>query len=85
MDNAPGSNSLCKNCKYRIRRVFIPLDPSDYIDIKDQNAISDEENIVIMNHCLLLDMSIDLETTIECSHFVKADKGNEVELFKHDI
>jgi len=80
------NENLCKNCKYRFRRVFIPLDTYEYTDINTtKNQLLNEEDIVILNHCLLLDMNIDLETTIECSHFTRRESDNEINLFKHDI
>jgi len=83
--NRPFCNeSLCKRCKYRFRRVFIPLDNSDYVT-NNKKELADEENIVILNYCLLLDDNIDTEITIECSHFVAKESDNEVNLFKHNI
>jgi len=86
MDKPSCNESLCKRCKYRLRRVFIPLDSSEYINMEnDVENLNNEENIIILNHCLLLDMSIDMETTIECSHFIAKENDNEIKLFKHDI
>jgi len=70
MNNNVTSKSLCKNCKFRFRRVFIPSDPDGFIDENGNSVLSDSsENIIIMNMCLIADMDLDLDTTIECTHY----------------
>jgi hypothetical protein len=76
--------SLCKNCKYRFRRVFIPLDPDDYVDEDGDSILRGEDNIIITNVCLLSGMDIDREVTVECNHFKeKIDEKDTVPFFKH--
>ena len=68
MTKAQGS--LCKNCKYRFRRVFIPLLAEKYEDDDGNVVVTNGENILISNQCLLTGMDIDAEATIECSKFL---------------
>jgi len=78
--------NLCKNCANRIRRVFIPQYPNNEINEYETSEACDEEaNLFIMNHCLVLDISTDLEYTIECSHFKQKEKGSETSLLQHDL
>ena len=71
---------ICKECRYRFRRVFIPLNPENYLDDAGDRVLSSDDNIFINNRCLLIDMDIDEEETIECSHFSREmeekGKGN---------
>ena len=71
--------NLCKNCKYRFRRVFIPLRAERYEDDEGNVVITNGENIIISNQCLLTGTDIDGEATIECSKFIPDQK--EVENF----
>jgi len=75
------NKSLCKNCQHRFRRVFIPLHPENFID-DDGNSLVGEENIVIMNMCLISDMDLDIDSTVECTHYVSKDDGL-VQFFRH--
>ena len=51
--------SLCKDCKWRHRRAFMPLDPSEYND----------NTIIIMLQCLVTELDIADEITIDCTHY----------------
>jgi len=44
-----------------------------------------EENIIILNQCLLLAMDIDDESTIECSHFIESgnDEDDDTRFFNN--
>ena len=77
--------NLCKTCKYRFRRVFIPTRSEEYEGDEGNSMVIKEDTIVISNQCLIMDMDIDGETTIECSHFEPIEKHKEVEfpLLKH--
>lgn len=77
--------NLCKNCKYRFRRVFIPMRSEEYEDAEGNVMITNGENIVISNQCLIVDIDIDGESTIDCSHFKPIDKNTEEDfpLLKH--
>jgi len=66
--------NLCKNCKYRFRRVFIPLRPEEYEDADGNTMVTGEDNIIISNQCLLTEMDIGEEATIECSHFIEREE-----------
>lgn len=77
------NQSLCKTCSNRFRRLFIPLKPEEYIDEDGKSVLSSEDNIIIINLCLVTDIDIDNEFTIECSHFEdkvekkRVRKGND--------
>ena len=66
--------NLCKNCKYRFRRVFIPMRSEKYEDDEGNVVITNEENIIISNQCLIVDIDIDGESTVDCSHFEPINK-----------
>lgn len=85
MNNANNKgSSLCKTCKYRFRRVFIPLDPDDYVDEDGESILRGEDNIIITNICLLSGMDLDREVTVECNHYKeKKDEKDSVPFFKH--
>ena len=74
------SKSICKNCEFRFRRVFMPANPEEFRDESGENVA--EDNIVIMNMCLAADMDLDLDLTVECTHYkAKGDKKHP--FFKH--
>lgn len=76
-------NNLCKSCIYRFRRVCIPLDPKSYIDEKGESIFKDsnDDNILIFTTCLISDMDIQDEETIECSHYKSKESiGGEEEM-----
>ena len=77
--------NLCKNCKYRFRRVFIPLHPEEYEDADGNSVLAGEDNIIITNQCLLTGMDIDGEATVECSRFerLNKEKSDDFSFFKH--
>jgi len=66
--------NLCKNCKHRFRRVFIPLDVEEYEDMDGNPAPLGEGTIFISNQCLVMNMDIDKEATVECSHFTQLER-----------
>ena len=75
--------SLCKSCKFRFRRVFIPLNPQEFKDEQGNCVLNEEEeNIVIMNMCLAADMDLELDFTVECTHY-KPKEENSISFFKH--
>jgi hypothetical protein len=76
--------NLCKTCKYRFRRVFIPIHPEEYEDDDGNTVVAGEDNIIISNQCLLTEMDIDGEATVECSHFIeREEKTSAISFFKH--
>jgi len=78
------SKSLCKDCKFRFRRVFIPMNPQEFEDGEDNYVFDEEENIVIMNMCLAADMDLDLDSTVECTHYCpREEKEQFTPFFKH--
>ena len=77
--------NLCKNCKYRFRRVFIPMRSEEYEDAEGNVVTTNGENIIISNQCLIVDIDIDGESTIDCSHFkpIDEDEKEDFPLLKH--
>lgn len=73
-DNGLVNSSICKSCKHRFRRVFIPLKPEEYINENGESALTGEDNIIIYNQCLVTDMDMDSDETIECSAYEKKDE-----------
>ena len=65
--------SLCKSCKHRFRRVFIPLRPESYEDEYGERILKDDDNIIIMNQCLIISMDLDGEDTVTCSKYEERD------------
>jgi len=84
MTNKNGnSQSLCKSCKFRFRRVFIPSDPEEFKDEEGNCVLNEDgENIVIMNMCLVADMDLDMDSTIECTHYEPKEE-KKLPFFKH--
>ncbi len=77
------SKSLCKSCRHKFRRVFIPLRSEEYVD-DDGNPISPEEdNILIINSCLISGMDIEAEETVECDHHTPKQENDQFPFFKH--
>jgi hypothetical protein len=63
--------------------VFIPLRIEEYMD-DDGNPISPEEdNILIINTCLISGMDIEGEETIECGHHNQKQEDDQFPFFKH--
>lgn len=84
--NSMPDNNLCKKCRHRFRRVFIPLIPEQYEDDEGRKIFSsEEENIIIMNTCLIAGIDIESEMTMECDHFENHEKIDEenISIFKH--
>jgi len=74
--------SICKDCAYRFRRCFIPTSLEDYVD-EDGNALfSDNDNIVVLNLCLISNMDIDREITIDCNHYKNKDEVDNEDIIK---
>jgi hypothetical protein len=77
-------SNLCKRCGNRFRRVFIPLKPDQYVDENGERIFdNDEDNVVIMNMCLVSGMDIGEESTVECDHFVLDTNKKNINLFGH--
>ena len=83
------NDNLCKDCIYRFRRVFIPHNIEDYKDEEDDGLeiLEDgDENIVIMNMCIVSDMDLSLDSTVDCSHYQSKSEVNlqdQISIFKH--
>ena len=75
--------NICKNCCHRFRRIFIPIHSEEYEDVEGSIMVTDGENIIISNQCLVIDIDISGDETIECSHFEQIDKNEDSPLLKH--
>jgi len=69
-----GSTDQCKTCAFRFRRVFVPSITEEFVDDEGHSLDIGDDNIVIMNVCLLTGMDISGECTIECAHY--KEKGS---------
>jgi hypothetical protein len=76
-DNGIVNNSICKSCRHRFRRVFIPLNPEEYFNEADGSTLTAEDNIIIYNQCLITDMDMDNDETIECSAYEKKEDSKK--------
>jgi hypothetical protein len=76
-------NSLCKDCKHKFRRVFIPLRPEEYADDDGNHVTVGEDNIFIVNTCLISNMDVDGESTVECDHYEQKQENGRFPFFKH--
>lgn len=61
--------NLCKNCRHRFRRIFIPIYSEEYKDDVGNILTADKDSIIIMNQCLVMGIDIGEESTVDCSHF----------------
>lgn len=52
-------------------------------DNEDQETIEPGDNIVIMNMCLVANMDLDLDSTIECTHYKPITDRKSLSFFKH--
>lgn len=75
--------NICKNCRYRFRRIFIPMDSEEYEDAEGNVMVTNGENIIISNQCLIMDMDISGDATIECSHFEPVGENESFPFFKY--
>ena len=84
-ENINHNNNLCKTCKYKFRRVFMPLKPEMYEDEDGNPILSNEDNIIITNQCLLTSMDLDGEITIDCDSYKNREDRNKesVTFFKY--
>jgi len=81
---------LCEDCASRYRRVFEPGNTADYSD-EEGNLLSEyayndidtvADTIIIIDMCLLTDISMGKDVTRECSHYAPINK-QDTKLFKH--
>lgn len=82
----PVEEGLCKDCKWRFNRTFIPTRPEEFED-DDGNKILEgydgKTDVLTINICLLTEIEIDMDITVECSHYGK--KEETIGLFRHDL
>lgn len=81
---------LCADCASRYRRVFEPGNTADYRD-DEGNVLSEyahedfdefADTIIVIDMCLLTDISMGKDVTRECSHYKPISK-QDTKLFKH--
>ena len=81
-----GSDNICKDCVFRFRRIFIPRNPEHFNDEDGLEFLEGEENIVIMNMCVVSDMDLELDSTVDCTHYSCRDEievCDKISIFKH--
>ena len=88
-ERSPQESNLCKDCVFRFRRVFIPRNPEHFVDEDGVQLLEDGESIVIMNMCLISDMDLELDFTVDCTHYRSnseediVDVCEKISIFKH--
>ena len=86
----PVEKGLCKDCRWRFRRVFIPTNPDEYRDEEDNKLLEDfngKTDSIVINICLLSELDLDMDITTECSCYElnSEQKEKNVNLFRHKI
>jgi len=85
----PVERGLCKDCKWRFRRVFVPTNPEEFEDDEGNKLLEDfdgKTDSIVINMCLLSEMDLDMDITTECNHYEPWSKEKEnVSIFKHEI
>ena len=87
----PVEKGLCKDCKWRFERVFIPTRPEEFEDDEGNKLLEGydgESDTVIINLCILSELDLDADITIKCNNYEKKGDDEEedvVSLFRHDI
>ena len=77
-------SNLCRKCKNKFRRVFIPLKPEQYVDENGEQIFdNNQDNVIIMNMCLITAMDVEGEATVECDHFVLDAAKKDFSVFEH--
>jgi hypothetical protein len=70
---------LCRSCKWEFKRAFIPAHPEEFED-ENGNKIKDSlggVGIALLRVCILSELDLDMDITVECSHYEPL--GNEEE------
>ena len=88
MNNQSYNNNqnICKDCIFRFRRLFIPINPENFVDEEDIQFLEGDESIVIMNTCIVSDMDLGLDSTIDCTHYKcknETSVSDKISIFKH--
>lgn len=86
----PVEKGLCKDCKWRFERIFIPTRPEEFEDENGNNLFESydgKSDTLVVNICLLSELELDTDITIECSHYKKMEGAEKeiISLFKHEI
>ena len=86
-EQSPKESNLCKDCVFRFRRIFIPRNPEHFVDEDGMQLLEDDESIVIMNMCLVSDMDLDMDSTVDCTHYRCNDDNidvcEKISIFRH--
>ena len=85
----PVEKGLCKDCKWRFRRVFIPTNPEEFEDEEGNKLLEDfngKTDSIVINICLLSEMDLDMDITTECNHYEPLVREKEgISIFKHEM
>lgn len=86
----PVEKGLCKDCKWRFERVFIPTRPEEFEDDEGNKLLESyngETDTLVINLCILSELDLDVDITTKCSHYKKRKdgEGEAISLFRHDI
>jgi len=85
----PVEKGLCKDCRWRFKRVFIPTMPDEFEDDEGNKLLEGfdgKTDSIVINICILSEMDLDMDITTECSHYTPLNKEKEdISIFKHKI
>ncbi|GAG41202.1 unnamed protein product [marine sediment metagenome] len=85
----PVEEGLCKDCRWRFRRVFVPTNPEEFEDEEGNKLLEDFDgrtDSIVINICILSEMDLDADITTECSHYTPWNEEKEdISIFKHKI
>jgi len=84
----PVDESLCKDCKWRFRRVFIPTRPEEFKDENGDKILEDfdgKTDSLVINICIMSELDLDMDITLECNWYEpKNIEKEKISLFKHE-
>ena len=63
----------------------MPMSSEEYEDADGNSVVMAGDTIIISNQCLIVDIDIDGEDTVECSHFepIEQKEDNDFSLSKY--
>lgn len=71
--------SLCRECNHRFRKVFMPTKSEELEDCNGEITVINDENVLIIQICLISGIDIDGDVTIECNYFESKEEIEEKE------
>ena len=81
----PMEDSLCKDCKFRMSRVLLPLDLEEFGLTEEELeniGVNEDDKVVVENHCCMALQEEMSYVVYECNQY-KCNKPNK--LFFNDI